>query len=1209
MPTPIRISFQLDNQEGVNKSTATMFDAMVDESAKAAASIKRNLETLSNLGMGNVGSGIGAGLALAQAKASALTSSMNLLSAQSSAAMNSLGNTAASTGAKTSTAFLSAMSPIRAMKGVAGEVGGAFRTAGDMALRLSGIIYSMQAVGRGLKGIFITPYVELMQASEAARKFEMAIAQNVGGLRAARDVDVELERSLRNSSLTLAEMRQTGLAATRIASLSPQLGLMDSPGAAKYISGIGDMMARLQTLNPERTPELVERSVQQFLEGSPKALRTIGIDPKDIEAQAHATAKELQGNQSLMLEALQTLVRQRVSDPTLRERGELPSVSLQKLRDEFSILAERIALDSPLFDTVGQKFHSMMTTMAESLDDPEMQAHLKSIGESMTSIFSNTMSAGGEFLRAISGSASVADSPKTIAEQMDVLGKHIADWSKELPGIANDVGAGLHNIAAMLKGFASELSDISQMRDGPGGIVGGVGGSFMASWVLDKARRLDPAGREDARLQDAVSGLSKMGINGLAVRQASQGDNTLTNIQGPSGQDLGWLGTSYSGSVLDTRGVKNTRVRQLVEQIYAKMESDDNLNLQGAIAQIPNFASKLSSASNGAAEVTPGGFANLSQQDRASFGKLSIGAEVNDADSLYGGRFGAETRNIESLGHLLPDTAEKWAESLKQTNGYLDSILGNYKLNPADKGEQAGSFFQKINEFAQAKIAADKAFIDHIRNDVEPGLTDGQRQQIEAQWVARLEKEMALLGDGVGAANQKALEALKVATGRAALKVMEDARQLPPVARADLVNRAAGGQLDFERRSTAAQLGIPVDRLSGQQIAGGGLASIPGELQPRALQEMIAANVAGIKAAGGYAGSDDSVVRQQTLQFYEKVFPVLEGMQRELQTKSANGGLGDSDLTRMGVISEEIDKATEAMRKLREELNPTQQSLIKFGEESRNSITHGLGDAMYDLITRTGKVSDAFRSMADSIVHSFSNMLAQNAMNSLFGNFLQPQSGGQPGSFGGLAGAGVNGIMGLFNGAGGGAAVTADASVGASNALDSLSAGLSAASAAANGAVFRGGLGTPVPFSAFSKGGVVGKPHLALLGERSDAVPEAVLPLLGPGHTIPMGVDSHGLHAILPGGRKVGASVSGMNRFADGGIMGGYASGAAMSGGGGDNSVTLNHTTLVVDDRNAAEAKKASITSGDRNAIVDIISHDMMVGGKTRRAMNRGSGH
>lgn len=47
----------------------------------------------------------------------------------------------------------------------------------------------------------------------------------------------------------------------------------------------------------------------------------------------------------------------------------------------------------------------------------------------------------------------------------------------------------------------------------------------------------------------------------------------------------------------------------------------------------------------------------------------------------------------------------------------------------------------------------------------------------------------------------------------------------------------------------------------------------------------------------------------------------------------------------------------------------------------------------------------------DSIAHSFSNMLAQNAMNSLFGNFLQPQSNGQPGWLGGVAGAGFNGLM------------------------------------------------------------------------------------------------------------------------------------------------------------------------------------------------------
>lgn len=1204
---PIRLEFQIAGQDaaiaGVNALATGIGDAMAGAAARMTSSFQGAVLTVQQIlrGIGQLSPG--GGPLGGQAAGSGAAQAAVLQAAQATTALNGMSAAGVAAGGKVAAAMTAGFTPLQTIRGLVDEVGGAFRSATNFAIRLNGSIYAIEAAGRGLRGLFVSPFEDIAKMGEEARKFEMAISANVGGMSSARAVDVALERSLPNSPLTLAETRQTGLAATRLASTSPQLGLLDQTGAAQFIQQIGDMMARLQVLNPERTPELVERSVQQYLEGSPRALRTVGIDPKDIEALAKTTSHELQGNQAEMLRALQQLVKSRVPDSTLDQRGNLPSVSLQKLKDEFQILAERIALDSPLFDTVGQKFHGMMMTLAESLDDPEMQAHLRSIGESMSVIFNNAMNAGGELLRTLSGADSIAKTPEAIAGQVDTLAHKIADWSKELPGIANDVGTGLHNIAVMLKTFAGELSEISQMRGQPGGVAAGVGGSFVASWLLDKQRRLDPGGREDERLQDLVSTLNKMGVGGVAVRQASQGQSTLTNLVGPSGGDAGWLGDTYSGSVLDTRGVKDSRVRQLVEKLYGRLESDDNLNVQDVLAQMPDLQAKLIAATKGTSTtIKPSGnLSPLGDADRATFDRISIGKEVTSTGQLYSSRFGAEDRAIESLSGLLPATAEKWQESLKLTNTYLANILGNYTLGPNDKSP--GSFFDKVREFGTQRIGQDQAFIQHIRGDVEPGLTDAARDQVEKQWVARLLAEINMLGDGMDQEVAKAMQALQTASGRAALKVMLDARSLTPEARAALVNRTAGGEMDFERQTTAARLKVQPGQLTPEQIASGGLASIPPDLQPQAVSQILSSNLAAITERGKFDRSPQVTsllggpgVGNEQLAFLQQMLPILEGQKDAASSKlNASTGAGrDQAQVNFDLTSEAVRNVKSQIDQLSVSTNLALQGFVQFGNGAQSAMANTLGKGIENLILRTGTLKDLMRSFAQQIVSDFSKMASNTFMNSIFGD---PSKGGGMGNLlgnliNGTAGSAQGGLIGAAANWFSGPAVTP-------NPVNPpmYYAGEGGGAAAANGAVWAGG------FTPFAGGGVVSKPTLGLVGERPDGMHEAVIPM--PGGKVPFGMGPGGAYAMLPGGRKIPAAMA----FAEGGVAAGGLglsdrdySGGSYGGGGatGGGQMELHvYNVSSIEEAHQRGYKAAA------NQVLNQVFKEAGPGGKIRRMLGK----
>jgi len=165
-------------------------------------------------------------------------------------------------------------------------------------------------------------------------------------------------------------------------------------------------------------------------------------------------------------------------------------------------------------------------------------------------------------------------------------------------------------------------------------------------------------------------------------------------------------------------------------------------------------------------------------------------------------------------------------------------------------------------------------------------------------------------------------------------------------------------------------------------------------------------------------------------------------------------------------LSDSAAKELFNAKKIEHDLDSALQSIETFSTRSRDAIESGIGDALYGLITHTGKVSDAFKSMANSILKSFSDMTAQLLMQGIFGaDFLKPNQGQGGVGLGGLGGI-VGGVVSML--------------------------------ANADGGILPGSY---IPFQAFSNGGVARSTTLGLVAEAGQ--PEAVVPLPN-GRSIPV---------------------------------------------------------------------------------------------------------
>lgn len=363
-----------------------------------------------------------------------------------------------------------------------------------------------------------------------------------------------------------------------------------------------------------------------------------------------------------------------------------------------------------------------------------------------------------------------------------------------------------------------------------------------------------------------------------------------------------------------------------------------------------------------------------------------------------------------------------------------------------------------------------------------------------------------------------------------AVALGEGLDKLPAFAQAEMRQRIATGSTTFANKiaDVLDAAGMPLDR------AAIGFKGMSVRQQQAFASADVESKIQGVQDAGRYGnlkiGMDSNAVKDAFAERLEdaqvsagQIGVLRESIDRQgqiLERALADYRKNPDELSvgNLGNAEAELGKLLARLDELKLKTDTASQAFRDFAESARQSVESSLGNALASVITRTGDLKSVFRDLANSLVQSWTQAMAKMALQGLVGDLGKTQQNGSTGGPGGLFGA-------AFGAAFGGG--TTGGTV----------------KAAAQGAVFDGGL------RFLAAGGIVSKPTWAVVGERQDRVPEGVIPLLGPGHSIPLGLDGGGLHAKLPGGRRISASF-----YADGGILGGsamtYAGGSGSPGGG-----------------------------------------------------------
>lgn len=277
----------------------------------------------------------------------------------------------------------------------------------------------------------------------------------------------------------------------------------------------------------------------------------------------------------------------------------------------------------------------------------------------------------------------------------------------------------------------------------------------------------------------------------------------------------------------------------------------------------------------------------------------------------------------------------------------------------------------------------------------------------------------------------------------------------------------------------------------------------------------------------------------------------------------------DDNLAVFGRIAQRARENQQQVMQLTVQTDGFLSVLRQVGTEGRQALTSTLGTAFADLITQSGSVEDAFRSMARSLVQSFSDASAQQIIRALLGDTFD----GSDKNGGTGAGGGLLSIL--------GSAVSSY-----------FSAGASASATTAT--------------TAMADGGILNRPTLTLAGE---AGMEAYVPMRG--GKIPIGMSKSGqFFAKLPKGRTIPAELHGgsITAFADGGVWAGR--GPAHFGGGqvmmppapAFNGGAGGGNTYIVNDVDAAV--RAGFVK-NRDTIISVVHGDIQKGGSIGKAIRR----
>ena len=897
----------------------------------------------------------------------------------------------------------------------------------------------------------------------------------------------------------------------------------------KNIEDYGKLVAKLSLLHPEQGTEGVLIALREAISGGNfrSARFRLDVSPQQI---AHSIGKDLSqivGNPELTRQAFEAFANQFIGDQAMNQMGNLFSVRIGKLYDAIRHGMAKIG-DSGIFDAVTDKFGEMAKKLFSYFESGAFEKYAQRISNSLVRIFDNVVKAIDQFVRGVTGATDSESTVGAFVERLTKLFEILAEKSDGLPDFfkglstaVTSITSSIGNLIQMLSGLASMLYKII-----PGSSPNSAENikafdSYLSDQGVNAKSRVRRMYEGGKFLEDGGSDHTDLATGNIFQRKALAVEEKFrdygTYFDGDYSREQK---QAMSAAHAKAKYVEDASGRYSVLNTIElnKILSDAGLiggsTPQKAAASIPNSAgSPLYNILR--EEGINMGFSNYSSFRGAFFDDKRAQKEQNAAAfqpkayaiNPYESNFKAQTLSyIQGFG-TLGDTA---FDATNPLNILMNKIgpMTTQKFSPSAESGGLGGILESMSVQYKKSVNTlnqDYKKLQQLSGDLEEeGLFNWSDdvKHLMTQVSDRMKTLPKDYQDAINGVREMSIHGVQ----QFGQSIVEMTKDLPPQARQILIDQVIQGTTALGL-AVAKGLNMPADQVRKTM----GLESMPLYAQNRILADRFSAgetafgerarygDMAGTPAGqqivdsitsrpSGFAQNPVGTAKDQVAYLQAELPQYVATYDDAVQKLGkANGGFQKSLAIRdLEMAKTNLAAISAKLTEMREKADLLKGAWMDFGKAVEDSMTKGLGDALYNILTKTGTIKDALIGFAQSIARAWSDMIAKIAMQKILGN--DSTAAGGPG---------VVGLLLKALGAGGGQ--TSGAGAGAGAPLPEVTTPLMISQGAATGAVWHGGF---TPISAFANGGIVNRPVVGIVGE-GKYPGEAMVPLPD-GRTIPV---------------------------------------------------------------------------------------------------------
>ena len=1110
------------------------------------------------------------------------------------------------------------------------------RSAASAVTDLAAKLFVLDRVAGVVKSALVDPFVDaaraVFDATEASRKFEYSLSGTLGSLEKARDLNQQIVRASRDFPGTLDSLREAALALAHLPGLSGRLTLADDVSAATaQVEKYASLLQKLATLDPAQGERGAGTALRNLAEGGDGAVvslkRRFGISDRslarlvarDVSPDDGDTNKALaavRSDPSVALTAVQRYVDTFIPPDAAQQMGRLLGTRVEKLREVLRAGLAKVG-DSGVYDGVVAKLESLGDTLFKHMDSPRFKEQARAISDGMARTLDAVGRAVVAFLAKVTGTTGGADTVAGVVDLFAGAVGRLGDLSQGLPALAARAGDFVKGLGDVVAQGVEKVERLIAAIEGFSVVQNLVPGERLSAWkdggLSDGERRARLAvevgrtyGIEGATVNKTFLGPKELGgdesaqelFGGDALNFASHavyrrltGDGSWKEAADHARDYV--KGAAYD---VDPAGVADPAQRATMARLWVALQKLSPRDLEpdranpaalSALRSEPGLLDTLRSIGRAAgAGASPGGAATGAATRPAAaagpaYGELVPKLFALDRHEYQGPNFQPLIQSVGQVLARLEAQAPKSAldRTLTQARGVFSADLAGNPNHPVRLDDAfgrlaktyqaaAGQLDAAINEGTaaldgQARPDPQVArMVDTMRSrkaDLTPAYEEARRAladhliggaadfgRLLAASLGELPPETgAVLAERVRAGTTSLGDKVAATLAAAGLAVADRSKAWGADA-LPLADRLRQGGEDADRRvraiRDAGRLGDLPDRFGGMRF----------DLTSDQVEHLPAVPTVGVE--------------RRTADYLRlKAIPDQRALFDQARTAYQANPTDERAIANLGVAQHELAELSTKFREAHEASDRFFGSMVEWANKVQESLENSIGKGIESLITGTGNLSDVFKSFARDVISSFSQMASKNLLRSIVGDPEGSKSG-----FGGIMGSLISGLTGALGGGTG-------------------------AKAAGDGDVWP----SFTPIAAFGDGGVATGPRVGIVGERNQ--PEGIVPLQG--GMIPLGLDSRGgVHAQLPGNRRIPAAfTSGAAMFAEGGVFGGWGGSAPYGGGGGGGQPA---PVQIYNVANMEEARQAGYR-GMHNQILNSILHQARPGGALRKRLDQ----